>query len=109
MASNLNHSVIYGITVLANTLSIGANIVLHLCFGKLVLKSPVVVLENKSYERLIGTPFLLEFDDILNHHESFLSLMGYRVHLAFSHDTMTKGLKKIRTFLLEYSTNILSA
>lgn len=51
-------------------------------FWKLVLTTTAVVLENESYDLLIGTQFLMEFDGIVNHQEGFLSLLGYHVPLA---------------------------
>lgn len=47
-----------------------------------MLTAPVVVLENYSYNLLINTKFLREFNDIVNHQKGSLSFLGYQVPLA---------------------------
>ena len=107
MAPDVDHSVVYGTAGMASTRLVGAYLALPLWFGKLVLTAPAVVLENESYNLLIGTQFLMEFDGIVNHQEGFLSLLGYRVPLA-STKLATKGSKKRRSCLLEYPTSIMA-
>lgn len=51
-------------------------------FEWLILTVPEVVLENEKYNLLINTQFLIEFNGIVNHHESFLLLIGYWVRVA---------------------------
>lgn len=108
MYPNLDHAVVYDTAGTASTKSIGAYSALPLRFGKLVLTAPAVVLKIKDYDLLIGTQFLKEFDGIINHQEGFVFLLGYCVPLASNVVSVTKGLRKRRTCLLEYPTLILS-
>lgn len=93
---------------LASNIFISAYLTLPLQFFKPFLKAPAVVLKNKSYNLLIVTQFIMEFKGIINHHESFLSLLGYQALLAQAHVTVEKDLKKWHIFLLEYPKNIMS-
>ncbi|KAJ9073832.1 hypothetical protein DSO57_1012368 [Entomophthora muscae] len=52
-------------------------------FGKLLLAAPVVVLENESYDLLVGTQFLRKYNGIINLKDGFLSILGYYVPLIF--------------------------
>lgn len=49
----------------------------------------------------------MKLNGIMNHHERFISLLGYHVSLDSAHD-VTKGLNKRSSCLLEYPTNIVS-
>lgn len=100
MAPNMEHYVVYRSAGLVSTQSAGAYYLLPLCFGKLVLTSPAVVLENKSFEILIVTQLFVEFDGIVNHHKVFLSLLGYFTPLA-TNGLPTKWSKKRQSYLLE--------
>lgn len=108
MTPNFNHAVVYSMAGLTRTKSIGAYLALPLCFGKIVLTAPAVVLNNEGYDLIIGTQFLMDFDWIVNHQEVFMSLLKYCVPLAPANLLVMKGLWKRRTCLLEYATNILS-
>ena len=73
MAPDVDYNVTYGTAGITSTQAIGAYSALPLQFGKLVLTASTVDLENESYDLLIGTQFLEEFDGIINHHNRSLS------------------------------------
>ena len=77
MAPDVSHNVTYGTAGPSSTQSLGAYSALPIWFGKLVLTAPAVVLENKSYDLLIDTQFLEEFEGITSHQDQTLSLLGY--------------------------------
>ncbi|KAJ9069700.1 hypothetical protein DSO57_1015779 [Entomophthora muscae] len=55
LAPNLNYHQTYGTAGLSMTCAIGDYSALHMSFGKLLLALPTVVLENESYNFLVGT------------------------------------------------------
>lgn len=105
MAPDVNHTTTYGTAGVASARALGAYSALPLRFGKLVLTAPAIVLENESYDLLIGTQFLEEFEGIINHHGKFLSLLGYRVPLYYP-TSVEKGPRKRRTCLVEFPNTI---
>ncbi|KAJ9074753.1 hypothetical protein DSO57_1003407 [Entomophthora muscae] len=58
LAPDLNYHQLYGTAGLIMTCAIGAYYALPMQFGQLLLAVPAVVLENKSYDLLVGTQFL---------------------------------------------------
>ena len=62
-------------------------------FGKLLVAAPAVVLNNESYNFLIGTQFLREYNGIVNLKEGFLSLLGYDIPLVFENPPKISGQK----------------
>lgn len=87
------------------TRAIGAYSALPMRFGKLLLAAPAVVLENESYDLLIGTQFLREYNGIINLKDGYLSILGYEVPLIFEEPVKVPG-KRLKTCTLEYPTGI---
>ena len=87
------------------TRPLGAYCALPMRFGKLLLAAPDVVLEDNSYDLLIGTQFLREYNGIINLKEWFLSILGYKIPLIFEEPIKVPG-KRLKTCLLEYPTGI---
>ena len=58
LAPNLNYDQVYGTAGPNSTKALGAYSALPLRFGKLLVTAPAVVLDNDSYDLLIGTQFL---------------------------------------------------
>lgn len=101
MAPDLNHLVVYSTTSLASTKYISAYYELPLCVGKVFITANDVVLDKKGYSVLIGTQLAMYFDVIFKHKEGFVFLLGYCVPLVPVNASVTKGLHKRYTFLLE--------
>ncbi|KAJ9080906.1 hypothetical protein DSO57_1019987 [Entomophthora muscae] len=76
LAPDLNYTQLYGTAGMAQTQAIGAYSSLPMRFGKLLIASPAVVLENKSYDLLVGTQFLQEYNGIVNLQDGYLSVMA---------------------------------
>ena len=74
LAPDLNYNQIYGTAGLTSTKAIGAYSALPMRFGKMLIAATAVVLENKSYDLLIGTEFLREYNGIKNLKKGYLSL-----------------------------------
>ncbi|KAJ9078073.1 hypothetical protein DSO57_1010677 [Entomophthora muscae] len=87
------------------TRAIGAYSALPMRFGKLLLAAPAVVLENKSYNILVGTPFIREYNGIINLKVGYLSILGYRVPLIFE-ELVKVPRKWLKTCALEYPTGV---
>ncbi|KAJ9079034.1 hypothetical protein DSO57_1000669 [Entomophthora muscae] len=104
-APNLNYHQLYGTAGLSMTRAIGAYSSLPMQFGKLLLAAPAVVLENKSYNLLVGTQFLREYNVIINSKDSYLFILGYKVPLIFE-EPFKVPRKRLKTFALEYPTGV---
>ena len=107
LAPELTYYKTYGTDGLATTHVIGAYSSLPLWFGKLLLLSLAVVLENDSYDLLIGTQFLREYNGIINLKDGFVSLLNYSMPLIFEEPAKLPG-KRLKTCVLEYPTGIFS-
>ncbi|KAJ9050585.1 DNA damage-inducible protein 1 [Entomophthora muscae] len=75
-------------------------------FGKLPLAAPAVVLENESYDLLVGTQFLREYNGIINLKDGYLSILWYEFPLIFKDPVKIPG-KRIKTCALEYPTGVI--
>jgi len=105
LAHNLNYHQLYGIAGLSMTRAIGAYSALPMQFGKLLLAVPAVVLENESYNLLVGTQFLREYNEIIDLKDGYLSILGYEVTLIFEEPVKAPG-KRLKIFALEYPTSV---
>ncbi|KAJ9052466.1 DNA damage-inducible protein 1 [Entomophthora muscae] len=100
LAPDLNYHQSYGTAGLSMTCAIGAYSALPMQFGKLLLAAPAVVLENESYNLLVGTQFLREYNGIINLKDGYLSILGYKVPLIFEEPIKVPG-KRLKTCTLE--------
>ena len=107
LAPDLNYDQVYGTAGLASTRAMGAYSALPMRFGKLLVTAPAVVLENESYDMLIGTQFLREYQATVSLKEGCLQLLGYKIPLIFEEPAKVKGAK-LRTCALEYPTGLFS-
>ncbi|KAJ9064498.1 hypothetical protein DSO57_1029949 [Entomophthora muscae] len=76
LATDLNYHQPYGTAGLSMTRAIGAYSALPMQFDKLLLAAPAVVLENESYDLLVGTQFLREYNGIIKLKDGYLSILG---------------------------------
>ncbi|KAJ9074357.1 hypothetical protein DSO57_1007206 [Entomophthora muscae] len=74
-------------------------------FGKLLLAASEVVLENESYDLLVGTQFFCKYNGIINTKDGYLSILGYEVSLIFEEPIKVPG-KDHKTCVLEYPSVI---
>ena len=105
LAPDLNYNQIYGTAGLISTKAIGAYSALPMRFRKMLIAAPAVVLENDSYNLLIGTQFLREYNGIINLKEGYLSLLSYDVPLVLEEPVKLPG-KRLKSCVMEYSTGI---
>ena len=63
--------------------SIGAYSNLPMRFGTLQISAPAVVLDNNSYDLLLGTSFLRSAKTITDMTQKTFSIMGYKMDLHF--------------------------
>lgn len=82
MAPGLNHSVVYSNAGLLSTKYIFKYSTLPRRFIKLVLTASAVVIENKYTIFSLVRSSLWKLDEIVNHQEEFVSLIGYCFPLA---------------------------
>ena len=71
----------------------------------MLIAAPAVVLENESYDLLIGTQFLRKYNGVVNLKEGYLSILGYDVPLIFEEPPKLPG-KKLKACTLEYASGI---
>ncbi|KAJ9084038.1 hypothetical protein DSO57_1028242 [Entomophthora muscae] len=105
LTPNLNYHQLYGTTGLSMTCTIGAYSALPMWFGKLLLAAPAVILENESYNLLVGTQFLRKYNGIINLKDDYLSFLGYKVPLIFE-EPVKVPRKRLKTCALEYPTGV---
>ncbi|KAJ9063371.1 hypothetical protein DSO57_1000698 [Entomophthora muscae] len=84
IAPDLNYNEEFGTAGPKKTKALGAHLSLPLCFSKLVVTAPAIVLCNKSYDILIGTSFMATYRTIINHQDSSLSILGHLVPIFLS-------------------------
>ncbi|KAJ9052893.1 hypothetical protein DSO57_1029513 [Entomophthora muscae] len=104
LAPNLDYNEEFGTAGPDKTKALGAYSSLPLCFGKLVVTAPAIVLCNKSYDILIGTSFMATYGTIINHQDSTFSILGHLVPM-FYHSDGPRDLptKKIHYINMEYA------
>ncbi|KAJ9084669.1 hypothetical protein DSO57_1021923 [Entomophthora muscae] len=81
------------------------NYALPMQFGKLLLAASAIVLENKSYDLLVGTQFLRGYNGIINLKDIFLSILEYKVPLIFE-EPVKVPRRRLKTCALEYPTGV---
>ncbi|KAJ9064562.1 DNA damage-inducible protein 1 [Entomophthora muscae] len=101
LAPDLNYHQLYGMAGLPMTHAIGSYSALPMQFGKLLLAALAVILENKSYNLLVGTQFLRKYNGIINLKYGNLFIMGYEVPLIFEEPVKVLG-KQLKMCALEY-------
>ncbi|KAJ9053512.1 hypothetical protein DSO57_1023551 [Entomophthora muscae] len=77
LAPELDYNEEFGTEGPEKTKALGSYSSLLLCFGKLVVTAPAIVLRNKSYNILIGTSFMATYGTIINHQDSNFSILGH--------------------------------
>ena len=107
LAPDLAYTQSYGMAGLSTTRAIGAYFALPLRVGKFLLAAPAVVLENKTYDLLIGTQFLREYSGIINLRDRFLLLLSYTMPLVFEEPSKLPG-KRLNTCVLLYPSGVFS-
>ncbi|KAJ9071815.1 hypothetical protein DSO57_1033320 [Entomophthora muscae] len=105
LAPSLNYHQLYITSGLSMTCAIGAYSSLPMQFGKLLLAVPAIVLENESYDLLVGTQCLSEYNGIINLKAGHLSILGYEVPLIFE-EPVKVPRKRLKTCALEYPTGV---
>ncbi|KAJ9053142.1 hypothetical protein DSO57_1027239 [Entomophthora muscae] len=98
LAPDLDYNEEFGTAGPNKTKALGAYLSLQLCFGKLVVTAPAIVLHNKSYNILIGKSFMATYGTIINHQESTFSILGHLVPMCYHGD----GLKDLPTEKIHY-------
>ncbi|KAJ9048892.1 hypothetical protein DSO57_1030055 [Entomophthora muscae] len=104
LAPDLDYNEKFGRTGPDKTKALRAYSSLPLCFGKLVVTAPAIVLHNESYDILIGTSFMATYGTIINHQNSTFSILGHSVPM-FYHSDGPRDLptKKIHYINMEYA------
>ncbi|KAJ9070232.1 hypothetical protein DSO57_1010505 [Entomophthora muscae] len=86
LAPDLDYNEEFGTAGPDKTKALGAYSSLPLCFGKLVVTAPAIVLHNESYDILIRTSFMATYRTIINHQDSTFSILGHSVPMFYHGD-----------------------
>ncbi|KAJ9078388.1 hypothetical protein DSO57_1007104 [Entomophthora muscae] len=104
LAPDLDYNEEFGTTEPEKTKTLGAYSSLPLCFGKLVVTAPAIVLRNESYDILIVTSFMATYGTIINHQDSTFSILGNSVPMFYHGDgPRDLPIKKIHYINIKYT------
>ncbi|KAJ9062551.1 hypothetical protein DSO57_1009607 [Entomophthora muscae] len=67
----------------------GAYSSLPLCFENLMATAPAIVLENKSYDILIGTSFMVQYGTLTNHGDHTFGILGHSIPMFYHSDCLS--------------------
>ena len=86
------------------TQALGAYSSIPLRFGKLVVTAPAVVLDNHSYDILIGTSFLTMFGTLIDHGTHTFTILGQSIPMYYTGHKLSELVKKRLHYInLEYA------
>ncbi|KAJ9055751.1 hypothetical protein DSO57_1000609 [Entomophthora muscae] len=101
---DLDYNKGFGTTGPDITKALGSYSSLPLCFGKLVVTIPAIVLQNESYNILIGTSFMATYGTIINHQEDTFRILGHSVPMFYYGDRPRDlPTKKVYYINMDYS------
>ncbi|KAJ9088182.1 hypothetical protein DSO57_1025735 [Entomophthora muscae] len=104
LAPDLDYEEDFGTAGPNKTKALGAYSSLLLWFGKLVVTAPAIVLQNNSYDILIGMSFMATYSTIINHKDSTFSTLGHSVPVFYHGDgPKDSSTKKICHINMEYT------
>ncbi|KAJ9068500.1 hypothetical protein DSO57_1028094 [Entomophthora muscae] len=104
LAPDLDYNKEFGTAGPDRTKALGAYSSLPLCFGKLVVTAPAIVLHNESYNILIVKSFMATYGTIINHWDSTFSILGHSVPM-FYHGNRPRDFptKKVHYINMKYA------
>ncbi|KAJ9082315.1 hypothetical protein DSO57_1005763 [Entomophthora muscae] len=107
LAPDLDYQEVFGMAVPLTTKAMGAYSSLPLWFGKLILTTPAIVLDNHSYDILIGTVFMKRYGTITNHGDNTFKILGQTIPMYYNGAKVIDLPKKKLHFInMEYETVI---
>ncbi|KAJ9060351.1 hypothetical protein DSO57_1031791 [Entomophthora muscae] len=82
----------------------GAYLSLPLRFGKLFVTAPAIVLDNHSYDNLIGTGFMTRYGTIINHGDNTFKILVQTIPMYYNGAKVVDLPKKKLHFInMEYA------
>ncbi|KAJ9071981.1 hypothetical protein DSO57_1031859 [Entomophthora muscae] len=83
---DLDYQEVFGTVSPLTTKAMDAYSSLPLWFGKLIVTAPAIILENSSYDILIGTGFMTKYGTITNHEDDTFKILGHPHVLYWKQD-----------------------
>ncbi|KAJ9077735.1 Ankyrin repeat and SOCS box protein 3 [Entomophthora muscae] len=99
LAPDLDYQEVFGTADLLTTKAMGACSSLPLWFGKLIATAPAIVLENSSYDLLIGTGFMTKYRTIKNHGDDNFKNLGQIIPIYYTGNKVVDLPKKKLHFI----------
>ena len=84
IAPDLDYQEVFGTAGPLTTKAMGAYSSLPLRFGKLIVTAPAIVLDNNSYDILVGTGFMTKYGTITNHGDDTFKILGQIVPMYYT-------------------------
>ncbi|KAJ9069626.1 hypothetical protein DSO57_1016628 [Entomophthora muscae] len=78
-SKDLNYQEVYRTAGPLTTKVMGTYLTLPLRFRKLIVTTPAIVLDNHSYDILIGTGFMTRYGTITNHGDNTFKILGQTI------------------------------
>ena len=104
LAPDLDYQEVFGTAGPLTTKAMGAYSSLPLRFGKLIVTAPAIVLENSSYDILIGTGFLTKYGTITNHGDDTFKILGQTIPMYYTgNKAIDLPKKKLHFINMEYA------
>ena len=83
LAPDLDYQEEFGTAGPATTKAMGAFTSLPLRFGKLIVTAPAIVLNNNSYDILIGTGFMVKYGTLTDHGSHTFTILGQAIPMYY--------------------------
>ncbi|KAJ9086953.1 DNA damage-inducible protein 1 [Entomophthora muscae] len=104
LAPDLDYQEVFGTAGPLTTKAMGAYLSLPLQFEKLIVTAPAIVLDNHSYDILIGTGFMTRYGTITNHDDNTFKILGQTIPMYYNGAKVTDLPKKKLHFInMEYA------
>ncbi|KAJ9067212.1 hypothetical protein DSO57_1001849 [Entomophthora muscae] len=85
------------------TKAMGTYLSLLLLYGKLIVTAPAIVLDNNSYDIIIGTGFMTRYRTITNHGDDTFKILGRTIPMYYNGAKVVDLLKKLHFINREYA------
>lgn len=104
LAPDLDYQQEFGTAGPNTTRAKGAYSSLPLKFGRLIVTAPAIVLDNNSYDILIGTSFMHKYGTIMDHAAGIFKILGHSIPMYYNKMSVTKeSTRKVHHIALEYN------
>lgn len=106
LCPDVNYDKTFGTAGPNATQALGAYSALSLCFGRLVVQSPAIVLKNDNYDLLIGTSFLRKWKCKLDLDTNIFHFGSEKIPIFYSKNKPVKLAKNIHWINMQFDQGV---